>query len=291
MAPALLNASATSSRASSSSSTTSTLTPESRPQCARAERCRLAPGRDGLTASRRRACGQTHHERCASPGPALAGFHRSAVRGGDLAHQRQAQARDRRDGAWSSCRLGEMARTRAATHLAAMPSPLSLTWICTSEPTRVANITIEPALGVNFSALVSRFHKICCSRSASALIVRSASSSALSTVSAMPLASAAGRSASAAARTASPTLTAPATRTSLPLLIRDRSSTSSIRRACARALRSITVSARCTSGAELAFAQHDGPAQDHVQRACAARAKPSPRNDLWSGLPAQRVRA
>ena len=88
---------------------------------------------------------------------------------------------------------------------------------------------------------------------------------------------------------------------SLPVMMRDTSSRSSMSCACARALRSIASSARapCRSRRCAPGAQQRDPAEDRVRAACAARATASPGTRPWSGSrprprrawPARRVSA
>ena len=71
---------------------------------------------------------------------------------------------------------------------AAMPSPVSVTWICAWPSVRARRISTRPPAEVNLIALESRFHTICCSRPASPESCRAAGSS--TTDSSMPFASA-----------------------------------------------------------------------------------------------------
>ncbi len=128
----------------------------------------------------------------------------------------------------------------------AMPRPVSVTTSRNAAPTGDSASVTRPPSGVNFTALDSRFHATWRSRSPSADIHRADGSMAVT--SSTPRASAAGRTASSALWTTPPASTGSMCSRNCPLSIRDRSSSSSTRRACACALRSITLiacSTRC----------------------------------------------
>ena len=123
-----------------------------------------------------------------------------------------------------------------------MPSPVSLTCTNTTEPSRYDRTETVPPVGVNFTAFDVRFQTICCKRPASAVI--SSVRSGTSTRRVTPLAFAAGVTASTAPAIASPMLAGPSDNDSFLLTMRDTSSTSSMRRACALAFRSMIASGR-----------------------------------------------
>ena len=124
----------------------------------------------------------------------------------------------------------------------AIPCPVSLTTISTCELIRCRCTWIRPPFGVNFTALMSRFHTICCRRLGSPVIGPARGSSTLWTR--MPLASAASRTASSAASTTAVRSTLRTSSRILPVMTRETSSRSSTSWTCALALRSMTSSAR-----------------------------------------------
>ena len=69
-----------------------------------------------------------------------------------------------------------------------MPSPLSSTVSFASAPSRSRLSRIVPPFGVNFTALLSRFHATCCRRTESPSITRFSAGSLISRLS--PLAAA-----------------------------------------------------------------------------------------------------
>ncbi len=120
--------------------------------------------------------------------------------------------------------------------------PLSATLSSMCEFTRCSSTWTWPPLGVNLIALVSRFQTTCCRRPASPLTIMRDGSSRLR--SRMSLDAAAGVAESSAACTMSSMATCCRSSRSLPVMIRLRSSRSSISCTCARALRSMTSMAR-----------------------------------------------
>ena len=123
-----------------------------------------------------------------------------------------------------------------------IPWPLSLTVSTAWDWMRWRRIWIRPPRGVNFAAFDSRFQTTCCSRSGSPDTMPALGSRTLSM--AMPLAPAAGRTTSMAARITSVSSIGRTSRRSFPALMREKSRMSSIRRPCARAFRPM-VSSPC----------------------------------------------
>ena len=148
----------------------------------------------------------------------------------------------------------------------AMPEPVSRTISRIALPLRSMRSDTAPSLGVNLTALLSRFQTTCCSRSASPT-KSTVGSGPGSTASRTPRAAAAGRTTSSAALAIATRSTRRTSSRNLPLMMRETSSTSSIRRAWASALRSIVASPRSKSSRVARAAPQDrGPAQDCVQR-------------------------
>ncbi len=124
-----------------------------------------------------------------------------------------------------------------------MPWPLSVMLICAASSRRVRETSTCPPDGVNLIALDRRLQTTCCSRAKSprTMPVPLASSSGTSF---SPFVCAAGSIVSSAASTTRRGSTLTSSRDTFPVTIRDASSKSSIRRFCARALRSIVSRAR-----------------------------------------------
>ena len=125
---------------------------------------------------------------------------------------------------------------------AAMPTPLSLTAICTWEFTRWSWTCTRPAFGVNFTALLRRFHITCRKRSGSPLTGPPGDASTV--CSSMPLASAAGRMLSTVSTITVRRSTGLTSSRTCPVPMRETSSRSSISRTCALTFRRMICSAR-----------------------------------------------
>ena len=199
------------------------------------------------------------------PTPALAAVDRAAVQLDQLAHDRQARGRARRACAPRSTRPGGSARTRAAGTRRAMPTPSSLTASSTSRFAAPRRERTWPPGGVNLIAFESRFQTTCCSRLAIAEHLAGVVGDRWR--SRIARASAAGLSAETTVSNTAAIDTGWMSSRSLPEVMRLTSSRSSIRRACARALRSIVAAALATSTAPaLRPAEQVGPAEDGVER-------------------------
>ena len=121
-----------------------------------------------------------------------------------------------------------------------MPMPVSITETRIPAPQRSPVILICPPFGVNFTALLKRFQKICCKRVASPSTGAPDSMQVSSTIS---FASRAGRTESIAASMMLERSTARYSISSLLVMMRETSSKSSINCDCERALRSIVSNA------------------------------------------------
>ncbi len=123
-----------------------------------------------------------------------------------------------------------------------MPAPVSATVSITSE-LRPATVTVtRPPFGVNLIPLESRFQSTCCSRSGSPITAGSSGSIRASSVTV--LASAAGSTASIAARTTAGRRTGRACSRSFPVTMRETSRRSSMSWPSVLVLRSMASSAR-----------------------------------------------
>ena len=128
-----------------------------------------------------------------------------------------------------------------------MPCPLSTTAICRMFPIQSSFTSIDPLLGVNLTALASRFETICCSLNGSHVIEISDSQNWVDID--ISLAPAAGRITSMADVSGGTSSVGDNSRRRFPVIKRDVSSKSSISCACESALRCMVSSAAlCSSG-------------------------------------------
>ena len=127
-----------------------------------------------------------------------------------------------------------------------MPLPSSATLRVRHEGSRRRRTSMRPPCGVNFTAFETRFHTTCCRRSGSPVMV--GTSGGTSTPSAIPFASAEGRTASTPASITGTITIGRTSRRSLPVMMRETSSRSPMSWVCARTLRSMTSSPRRIDG-------------------------------------------
>jgi len=145
-----------------------------------------------------------------------------------------------------------------------MPIPVSAMLISMCEFTRSSSTWTFPSFCVNLMALESRFQTTCCSLPGSPEIGPAFGSRSFCTR--MPFASAAGRTVSRAASMNDASATGWTSRRTWPEVMRDMSSRSSMSRVCARALRSITCTARRSSSTSMGrLPIHLRPAEDCAQ--------------------------
>ena len=201
------------------------------------------------------------------PSPSLRASHGAAVQLDEVAHDRRGPGRGRRGAGWCCCRPGGSGRRRRARNSGAMPMPVSVTrtsiWRVAAAPGRPR---LRPPRGVNLTALDSRFQTTCWRRSGSPLARAASGSSRRSTLDALGVGGGADGVDGGLDRLDQVHAAATFSR-SLPVMMREMSSRSSMIWPWARALRSMAghgaPEARLV---ELAVAQEPGPAEDGVER-------------------------
>ncbi len=285
MAPAWESMAAVSSRVSASSSTTSTCRPSRRGSARRATT--LSRGGAGPSAELSSRAGRRTVKVDPRPAPSLSA--RTVPPCSSTRWRTMASPRPRPP--W--CRVGELSACQKRSKTwgrtsGARPRPVSRTTILTEVRRRRSAISTRPPAGVNLTALDSRFHTTCWSRSGSPETTAPPSTVEQRST---PLASAAGRTTSSAARTVPSSSSGRSSRRSLPVMMRETSRRSSMSLACARALRSMAarpLASTAGSAAEAPRRSCDQPstALSGVRSSCDT----TPRNSSLARLASSELR-